>query len=450
MSAPNGESTLAWEHRPGSALIALAGPTTLSLLSFAFMGVVDTLLVSKLGSATLAGVGVGIVITQFLGGFGFGLLRGEKILLAQARGDHERGRVLVGAGLLLGVQLGLAMLVLGELAALIVPHFCATPEAGAAARAYLAVRSLSYPVVMVYVALREARYGYGETRSPLISAIAGNTTHALLDWIAIYALGWGAAGAGLAGSLAFVVQAVLLAFAQRETGVTFGPAAREARVDVARTGAFTGLQFVLETGSLAALSLLLAGMSNLQMAAHQIAVQLAAFCFLPALAIAESATVLTAEAYGRARYEAVHAVARAARKLGLAYSVLCALVLLAGGGVIAGWFTREPALVALARSVLGFVAAYQLFESLALGSHGVLRGVGAARFSAICGMACAWLCTPWLGYLLARHYELGAVGVWIAHTVELAVASLVLARYVERGSWQRARPGQDRLRESFA
>ncbi|HEX5660097.1 MAG TPA: hypothetical protein VFX59_23035, partial [Polyangiales bacterium] len=90
---------------------------------------------------------------------------------------------------------------------------------------------------------------------------------------------------------------------------------------------------------------------------------------------------------------------------------------------------------------------YQLFESLALGSHGVLRGVGAARFSALCGMACAWSCTPWLGYLLARHYELGAIGVWIAHTVELAVASLLLARHIERGSWQRK---QAALRESFA
>ncbi|HEX5661099.1 MAG TPA: MATE family efflux transporter, partial [Polyangiales bacterium] len=319
MSVPNGES-LAWESRPGRALLALAGPTTLSLLSFAFMGVVDTLLVSSLGSATLAGVGVGIVLTQFLGGFGFGLMRGEKILIAQARGDHERTRVLVGSALWLALQLGLGMLVLGELAALIVPRFCATPEAGAAARAYLSVRSLSFPVVLVYVALREARYGLGETRSPLISALAGNATHALLDWVAIYALGWGAAGAGLAGSLAFVVQASLLATAQRELGVTFGHAARAARVEIARAGAFTGLQFVLETGSLAALSLLLAGMSDLQMAAHQVAVQLAAFCFLPALAIAESATVLTAEAFGRARYTAVHAVARAARRVGLVYS----------------------------------------------------------------------------------------------------------------------------------
>jgi len=447
MPPANGAETLAWESSPGRALLALAGPTTLSLLSFACMGIVDTLFVSKLGAATLAGVGLGLVVTNFLGSFAFGLLRGVKVLLAQARGNDARSRVLVGAGVLVALQLGIGMAALGELTALVVSRFCATPEAGAAARSYIAVRCLGMPVLLIYVALREARYGYGETRSPLTSALIGNVTHALLDYVALFVLGWGAAGAALANILSFALQAGLLWLAQNETGFTFGAQARKARIEIARAGAFTGLQFVLEMGSLAALSLLLAGMSDLQMAAHQIAVQLAAFCFLPAMAIAESATVLAAEAYGHARFVAVHAVARAARRLGLAYAALCGLTLIAGGGVIAGWFTRETALTAVVRTVLVTVAAHQLFQSLALGSHGVLRGVGAARFSAMCSLACAWLCTPWLGYLLARHLELGAAGVWIAHAVEMAIASFTLARYFERGSWQRT---QGAPRESMA
>lgn len=115
--------------------------------------------------------------------------------------------------------------------------------------------------------------------------------------------------------------------------------------------------------------------------------------------------------------------------------------------MIEGWFAYEAALSSVVRTVLAMVAAHQRFESLALGSHGVLRDVGATRFSAICSLTCAWLCTPWLGYLLARYFELGAVGVWMAHTVEMAAASFLLARYVERGSWQRT-PAV--LRESLA
>ena len=444
------ESPLSWEQAPVRALLALTAPITLSLLSFACMGLVDTFLVGRLGAAQLAGVGLGIVITNCLMGFGFGLLRGVKVLLAQARGAARHGRardgqtradltLYAGAGLLVALELGLGMLLLGELAAYFAPRFSASAEAGAAAQHYIAVRSLGMPVILAYVALREARYGFGETRSPLVSALVGNIVHALLDCLALYVLNLGATGAALANVLAFATQVALLSLAQSERGFglagALGKRVRAAQWEVVRAGAFTGMQFVLEIASLTALSLLLAGVSDQQMAAHQIAVQLSAFCFLPALAIAESATVLAAEAVGSGRLAAVYGVARAARWVALAYAGFCASVLTLGGGTIAQLFTNDLTVRTILRGVLIAVSAHQVFESLAVSGHGLLRGVGATRLSALCALGCAWLCTPWLGYLLVRHYELGAVGAWLARSVELSCASLIGWRYIERGSW---------------
>ncbi|MDB4991139.1 MAG: Multi antimicrobial extrusion protein [Myxococcaceae bacterium] len=435
-------STLVWEAAPARALLALTYPITLNFLSFACMGLVDTYLVGRLGTEQLAGVGLGIVVTNCLMGFGFGLLRGVKVLLAQARGaargtqDDERLTSYAAAGLMVALKLGVGMLLLGECAAYFAPRFTASVAAGLAAQHYIAVRSLGMPIILAYVALREARYGFGETRSPLVSAVLGNIAHALLDYLALYVLHLGATGAALANVLAFTLQVALLSVAQRELGFGFGPRARAVQWEVVRAGAFTGMQFVLEIGSLTALSLLLAGVSDLQMAAHQIAVQLSAFCFLPALAIAEAATVLSAEAVGRGRLDAVYGVARAARRVALTYAGLCAAVLTLLGGLIAQLFTTDHALQTTVRSVLVAVAAHQVFESLAVSGHGLLRGVGATRVSALCALGCAWLCTPWLGYLLVRHFELGAVGAWMARAFELACASLIVWRYIERGSWR--------------
>ena len=435
----NSLSPLGWQAGPTRALLRLAGPITLSMISFAFMGVIDTLLIGALGPALLAGVGLGIVVTNGLMGFGFGLLRGVKVLLAQARGRgaHQSAQAYAGAGLLVALWLGVLMMALGEVAALFVARFAASAEAGEAARRYIAVRSLGMPIILTYVALREARYGFGETRAPLISAIAGNVAHALLDYVALYVLHLGAGGAATANVLAFSLQALLLGAAQGG-GLKLGKAERAAAWEVVRVGAFTGMQFALEIGSLAALSLLLAGVSDHQMAAHQIAVQLAAFCFLPALSIAESATLLTAEALGSGRTALVKVVAHAARNIALAYAGLCALVLLLGGGFIARAFTNDPALISLVRGVLAVTALHQLFEALAVTGHGVLRGVGASRLSALCALSCAWLCTPWLGYTLVRACELGALGAWIARCVELCLASFILWRSIERGDWERA------------
>jgi MATE family multidrug resistance protein len=411
---------------------------TVSGLGVAIMGVVDTLLVSALGTAQLAGVGIGLVVTNGVMAFGFGLLRGVKVLLAQARvrGAHDSAEVYVGAGVLAALLLGAAALLLGECAALVVPRFAASVEAGEAARRYIAVRSLGMPIILVYVALREARYGVGDTRSPLICALSGNVAHALFDVTALYLLGWGAAGAAAANVLAFCVQTALLASVQRDAAFAFGARQRRALFDVVRAGAFTGMHFVLEIASVATLSLLLAGVSDREMAAHQIAVQLAAFCFLPTFAISEAATLLAAEAVGRGRPSSVLTAARAARKLALLYAALCAVVLIGLGGPLAALFTRDAQLAQLARVVFVVCAGNQLVEALSLAGHGVLRGVGASRLSALCALGCAWLLTPWVGYLLIRVLELGAAGAWLARTFELACAAAILWRTIERGSWQ--------------
>jgi Na+-driven multidrug efflux pump len=123
------------------------------------------------------------------------------------------------------------------------------------------------------------------------------------------------------------------------------------------------------------------------------------------------------------------------------------------GSPLAGFFTDDPALIQVLRVVFVACAANQLMEALALSGHGVLRGVGAARLSALCALCCAWLLTPWVGYVLVRALELGAAGAWIARSVELAVVSVIVWRTIERGSWRSVHAGHGllpALRESHS
>ena len=77
---------LSWEQRPLRALLRLAGPIAISMLSYSVMTLVDTLVVGRLGAASLAGVGLGGMVAFALLCFWFGLLRGTKTLVAQAVG----------------------------------------------------------------------------------------------------------------------------------------------------------------------------------------------------------------------------------------------------------------------------------------------------------------------------------------------------------------------------
>jgi MATE family multidrug resistance protein len=428
---------LSWEDNPHRALVRLAWPITLSGLSFAAMGVVDTLMVSRLGQAELAGVGLGAVISLGIMGFGFGLLRGVKVLLSQARGAGagREARVYVGAGVLVALWLGVLMAGLGQLAAELAAMLASSEEAARAARSYVSVRTLGAPIMLTYVALREARYGLSDSRTPLVSALIGNISHALLDYVALFVLGLGVQGAALAGIVAFAIQTSVLIGVQLRDGISFGRAELRAQRAVVRVGVLIGLQWLFEIGSMMTLTVVLAGVSDREVAAHQVAMQVTAFSFLPALSLAEAATVLVAEAVGRGRLSLVARIAHATLKLSLVYALLCGALFVALGATIAGVFSEDEGLRYAARSVLLAAAVHQLFDAGTTVGHGVLRGVGAQATSARIAIGCAWLCTPLLGLLLARVYGLGAPGGWIAMSVEMIAASALVWWHIERLGW---------------
>ena len=65
----------------------------MSTLSYSVMTLVDTLLVGRLGAASLAGVGLGGTAAFVLLCFSFGLLRGVKTLVSQAVGAKRPDEV---------------------------------------------------------------------------------------------------------------------------------------------------------------------------------------------------------------------------------------------------------------------------------------------------------------------------------------------------------------------
>ena len=88
-----------WRENPSAALVQLAWPLTISMLSNSLMTLIDTLFVGRLGAASLAAVGIGGVVAFTVMCFGFGTLRAVKVLVSQAVGaDREdRQRPYLGA-----------------------------------------------------------------------------------------------------------------------------------------------------------------------------------------------------------------------------------------------------------------------------------------------------------------------------------------------------------------
>jgi MATE family multidrug resistance protein len=439
MNTQEQRERLRWKKRPFAELVRLAWPIVVSMLSYSMMTLVDTLFVGRLGSSALAGVGLGGVALFSLICFAFGLLRATKVLIAQAVGAGRAGEVRahVGAAVLCAIALGVLVAGLGQLLALLLPLLASSAEAGRLASTYLGIRVLGAPLACLAVALREARYGVGDSRSAMGAALGANVVNIGLDALFIWGLGLGVAGAAWASVIAHGVEATLLAVVQGRVGFGLRLARRTHLAELLRLGTPIGLELVLNVAAFAALVSIIARASEVDLAAHQIALQLSHFSFLPAMALGEAACVLAGQAVGSGDERLVRIVARHTLWAAGTYTTLCGLIYLAAGPLLVSAFTTDPAVQLVAVKLLVIAAVFQPLDGAHVAARCVLRGTGDVRFTAFVTIGFAWLVTPPLALWLGHGLSWGAVGGWIGLGIEIGLGAAALWWRLERGGWRR-------------
>src|SRR5262249_8575123 len=150
---------------------------------------------------------------------------------------------------------------LGQIAAEVLYGISHAEAAGQAVRTYLRIRILGAPMALLFVAFREVRYGTGDSRSPMRATVIANLVNIGLAPTFVYGLRWGVAGAAFATVIAQTVEAAMLALPRWRAGWGLSVARTQLRA-LWRLGAPLGVQFTLEVGSFAVLSLLIAGLSD--------------------------------------------------------------------------------------------------------------------------------------------------------------------------------------------
>jgi MATE family multidrug resistance protein len=433
-------TSLNWVERPGRALLRLAWPITISMVSFSTMTLASTAFVAHLGADELAGVGLAGVIGFAFICFGVGLLRGAKTLVSQAIGANRPERIpsLLGSAVLLAVGLGAAALVAGQITAPFLANLTKSPRAGAFAAQYLAIRSLGAITVLLYAALRESRYGEGDSKSPMRASLAGNAVNIALDATLILGLHWGVRGAAVATIGGNLTELAFLAIPMRAQLRTM-KVTRFALRDTWAQGVPNGLQFVMEVGAFLILTLLVARMPPIDAAAHQMVLHLINVSFLPAHALAEGAAVLVGQAVGAGRNDLVPAVARRALAIGAGYSTLCCVVFaVCGGAIVHALAGADDSLTARGTTLLHVGLLFLIADASNVIARGVLRGASDVRYAAIVGILTSWFTTPPLAYLLGVVMGYGVVGGWLGLAVEITVGAGLFWARVWRGGWQPA------------
>ncbi len=204
------------------SILAIGLPACLQALSRPVTGMLLFGIAAHLGTAVLAGFGIGLRCLSLMFVYLESLGVATRTLVAQhlGAGDPRRAREVVRRVLLLGLVLQAGVTLIYQLAApAMVALFNARPGVVAAGTGYLRVVAAAMPLLVPITACGGAQSGAGHTRPPMAASLLGNWVVKLpLAYLAVHhlpaealsSLGGAAAGLWLAVAASIVAEAVVV------------------------------------------------------------------------------------------------------------------------------------------------------------------------------------------------------------------------------------------------
>jgi multidrug resistance protein, MATE family len=162
------------------------------------------------------------------------------------------------------------------------------------------------------------------------------------------------------------------------------------------------------------------------LAAHQIAINIAAFTFMVPLGIGSAGAVRVGHAVGRRDRSGAARSGWTALLFGTLFMAAAAAVFLLMPRTLIGAFTTDQSVVGIGISLLYVGAVFQLFDGLQGVATGVLRGVGDTRSPMLWNLAGHWFIGLPLGYSLCFIVGLGVVGLWWGLSMGLIICGVAL------------------------
>ena len=192
-----------------------------------------------------------------------------------------------------------------------------------------------------------------------------------------------------------------------------------------------GFNFLVDVTSFTFMALFIARLGTASSGGHQIAANLTSLIYMMPLAMASASGVLTGQAIGagdprRARHTGLVGIG-----IGLACACVVGLSVWFARDLIAGLYTRDEEVRAVATTLLAYVASYHLFDAVSAIAVSVLRGYKKTVVPMLCNIVALWGLGLGGGYALAfaPSMHLGAAGFWIAATAGVLIGAILIVSY---------------------
>lgn len=418
----------------------LAYPVVISQLGHTLVALSDSIIIGHTGKVPLAAVSLGNGLFSIFMVTGIGMSYGLTPLIAQENGRGNKGSIghLLSHSLIINMILGLllsAVIVIGS------HHLYLLKQEGDVAeqaRPFLQYLGLSFIPLMLFLSFKQFAEGLGFTRQAMNISIIGNVINVIIGITLVYGLfglpRLGVIGVGIATFTDRLIMGITMAIyvlrAPRFKPYlkTFGFNALKAATakKILGIGTPVALQYIFEVSAFSGAAIMVGWMGAADLAAHQIALSLAAMTYMMASGISAAAGIKSGNNFGKKDFKELRLSAIASYHMVLVLMSVTAVIFILGKTLLPALYIQDRQVIDIAGRLLIIAAFFQLFDGTQVVGLGVLRGLGDVKVPTIITLFAYWVFGIPVGYLLGIKLGYGVEGVWWALLLGLLIASVLL------------------------
>ena len=427
----------------------LAYPVILGMLGHTLIGIVDNIMVGKLGSTELAAVSLGnsMIFIALSLGIGFSTAITPIVGEADAENNPLKIRSAFHNGLFLCVILGFSLFGLIVLGKPLMELLHQPEEVIVLAKPYLDWVGFSLVPLIIYQGYKQFADGLSLTKYSLYAIVMANIVHVIINYCLIYGV-WifpkmGILGAGLGTVISRIAMVVFMhvilsrqeQLKQYFHNFSFEEIKKETIKKIMSLGIPSALQMLFEVVLFTAGIWLCGNIGKTSQAANQIALSLASMTFMFAMGLSVVSMIRVSNQKGLQDYKNLVIVARSIFLLAILIEIVFALLFVILHQIVPPLFldmtnpselVDNQEVVAIAAKLLLVAAIFQISDGIQVVVLGALRGLQDVKIPMYITFVAYWVIGFPISYYLGEYTELKAVGVWIGLLAGLTAAAVFL------------------------
>lgn len=429
----------------------MAWPSIIESFFVAFAGLIDSLMVSSLGSYAVAAVGL-TTQPKFMGlALFFATNVAVSALVARRRGERkqEEANRILSAVLVFIIAAAIVISVLSvSLAGPIISLCGSNAETHDSAVAYFRIVMGGMIFNCIQMGINSAQRGAGNTRITMRTNVTSNTVNIIFNYLLINGhLGFpalGIQGAALATVLGTVVACIMSILSIRKTdGFISLPYIISHRIGPAFT-CFTHLirvgysvffeQILMRIGFMLT-AVMAADQGTAAMAAHQVGMNIMGLSFSFGDGLQAAAVALIGRSLGAGDEKLAKEYGKLCRMFGIIISVCLVLIYFFGARPFMSLYFEEENIISIGVGIMRVIIFVVVFQISQVVYMGCLRGAGDTLYTAVASTVSVTVIRTLVSYLGGYVFGLGIIGIWLGVLGDQISRFLFASVRFKAGKW---------------